>query len=98
MLGLALVVGLVAVLLGGALKGLNSYRATVNIFDSKLQELHAVRELKTALVAIIGFNATMTKAEVRHPVADARAHLANCQDKLQDTLKRGRDAGGGNKE
>jgi signal transduction histidine kinase len=39
-LGLGLVAALVAVLLGGALKGLDSYRKTIKTFDSKLVSLH----------------------------------------------------------
>ncbi len=39
-LGLGLVAALVAVLLGGALKGLESYRKTIKTFDIKLTSLH----------------------------------------------------------
>lgn len=95
MLGLALVVGLVAVLLGGTLKGLASYRATVNVFDSKLVELHAVRELKANLLPVSDLRAGMRRDEVKHRVQVARDALAVYEAKLQDTLARQRDPEGG---
>jgi signal transduction histidine kinase len=49
MLGLGLVVGIMALMLTGTLKGLMSYRATMKSIDSKLTELKAAGELKGAV-------------------------------------------------
>jgi signal transduction histidine kinase len=92
MLGLGLVVGLVGVLLAGALKGLASYRATVSMFDSKLVELHAVRELKAQLLLIPSLQPGLViPSEVKPRVAAARLALTSYQDKLQETILRRRD-------
>src|SRR5262245_8759096 len=91
MLGLGLVVGLVMLLLSGALKGLASYRATVNMFDSKLQELDAVGKLKAGLRDIPDLKAGQDIDEVRKKVALSRASLTEFEEKLQETINRGRD-------
>lgn len=92
MLGLGLVVGLVAVLLLGALKGLASYRATVSMFDSKLVELHAVRELKAQLLLIPSLEpGVLIDKQVKPRVAAARTALTVYQEKLQETIQRRRD-------
>jgi len=95
---LALVAGLVALLLGGTLKGLASYRATVNMFDSKLVELHAVRELKAQVLVIPDLKACRTRDEMRQPVGSARAALATYEARLQETLKKQRDPENGEHE
>ncbi len=92
MLGLALVVGLVGVLLIGALKGLASYRATVSMFDSKLKELHAVRELKAQLSLIPSLQTGLVIAtQVKPQVAAALESLDTYKQRLQETIQRGRD-------
>jgi signal transduction histidine kinase len=98
MLGLALVVGLVAVLLGGALKGLASYRATVNMFDSKLLELHALQDLKASLLLITDLRAGMTKDEVKQKVSQAREKLNILRERLQETVVKQRDPDNGEHE
>ena len=46
MIGLGLVVGIMGLLLGGTLKGLASYRTTMNSMDSKMAELKSAQEVK----------------------------------------------------
>src|SRR5262245_19503906 len=48
-LGLGLVVGIMAVLLFGSLKGLRSYSATLKSIDSKLAELSKAHDLESAV-------------------------------------------------
>ena len=49
MLGLVLVVGIMALLLGGTLRGLWSYYATVNLIRWKLEEQQQAEKLKEAI-------------------------------------------------
>src|SRR5262249_62420617 len=49
LLGLASVVGVLALLLLGTLEGLASYRSTMNTVDSKLQELREAQQLQVAV-------------------------------------------------
>src|SRR5947209_5232517 len=49
MLGLGLVVGIMALLLGGTLRGLWSYYVTVNSIRNRLAELKAAQELREAV-------------------------------------------------
>jgi signal transduction histidine kinase len=98
MLGLGLVVGLVMLLLAGALKGLASYRTTVNMFDSKLQELDAVGKLKASLRDIPDLKIGQDIDDVRKQVAAARTCLAEFEEKLQETVNRRRDPDNGFRE
>src|SRR5262249_14736042 len=52
LLGLGFVVGLVALLLGGALNGLTSYRTTIKTTDNKLVELKHAIAVRTASRAL----------------------------------------------
>ena len=49
MLGLGLVIAVLGLLVAGTLKGLASYRSTMQSIDSKLSELHEVQNLLSAL-------------------------------------------------
>src|SRR5947199_9381971 len=76
-LALGLVVGLVGLLLAGSLKGLASYRATVNMFDSKLMELDAIQKLKAQLLLIPPLQpGIVISNEVKPRVVEARSLLA----------------------
>jgi len=90
MLGLVLVVGLVALLLGGTMRGLASYKATVNMFDSKLVELDAVREMKADLLLVSDLKPGMTRNQIRAQAAAARNALALYDQKLQETVSKRR--------
>ena len=52
MLGMGLVVALMALLLGGTLKGLSSYRVTMRTIDRKLEELKVAGHIKEAIHAL----------------------------------------------
>jgi signal transduction histidine kinase len=49
MLGLGLVVAVMAILLGGTILGLLSYRNTTNRMESRVNELHVLQDLKKAV-------------------------------------------------
>jgi signal transduction histidine kinase len=123
MLGLGLVVGIMALLLAGTLKGLLSYRATMKSIDSKLAELHEAEVLKAAVndlapptrVQAPGDGSAKAAAEVSSgsdgdsssleelskmqlKVHQAESALSSYEEKLQDTLIRGRDPENGYKE
>ncbi|MFN4261327.1 MAG: ATP-binding protein [Gemmataceae bacterium] len=102
MIGLALVVGLMALVLVGTLHGLNSYRTTVNVMDSKLVELHAAQNLKTVLNNLNSAPSTSTPLSeekwLRLQIGLAEEALRNYEDKLQLTIQRHRDIDDGYKE
>ncbi len=95
LLGVCLVCGILALLLGGTLNGLWSYYQTMNSIRSKQTELSAaedflegVNEIKfSALLA--GFSQLPKKSEA------ARDKLTAYETQLQDTLDRGRDPSNG---
>jgi signal transduction histidine kinase len=126
MLGLGLVVGIMALLLAGTLKGLMSYRATMKSIDSKLAELEKAEVLKAAVDDLApqgrapargpGDGTSRAFAEVpgtivdpdtssnedlgnlQQKVKEAESALRSYEEKLQDTLLRGRDPDKGYKE
>ena len=53
LLGVALVVAVLALLLGGTLRGLWSYYVTTNTIRAKLHELSAAEELNAAVVHVV---------------------------------------------
>ncbi len=63
-LGLALVTGSVALLLGGALFGLSSYLETQRVTDRKLEEMRQVVQLRTDIQRIRNSDAAPDKAGV----------------------------------
>jgi signal transduction histidine kinase len=98
-LGLALVVGIMALLLGGTLKGLLSYRWTMKTINSRLTELKSAQRLQecvdelTALaepeVPVFNSKDLAEGVAVSQQALDAyRLHLTN-------TMSRGRDADDG---
>ncbi len=95
MLGLGLVVAIITVLLGGALYGLWSYRATMKSIESKLVEQNAAQHFKATVQS---FSELRTEGGSQNPVyrllekvTEAEFALKSYEDKLQDTLNRGRD-------
>ena len=95
LLGVCLVCGILALLLGGTLNGLWSYYQTMNSIRSKQTELSAaedflegVNEIKfSALLA--GYSQLPKKSQA------ARDKLTAYEAKLQDTVDRGRDPSNG---
>jgi signal transduction histidine kinase len=103
MLGLALVVGIMALLLAGTLQGLMAYLATVKNIDSKLNELQAAVELKGKIHALRTDPETKESSPakltiLRNRIEIAKAALTSYQDTLQHTLDRRRDPDKGIKE
>ncbi len=101
--GLLLVVGIMALLLLGTLKGLLSYRATMKTIDSKLAELktaqslqHAVSELTLACEGKT--NQPHNLEDLRHRIAASQEALKHYRNQLCETLARGRDLDKGNEE
>jgi signal transduction histidine kinase len=95
MLGLGLVVAIIAVLLGGALYGLWSYRTTMKSIESKLAEQDAAQQFKGTVQSLADLR---DEAGSQNPffkllqkIQDAEAALNFYEDRLQDTLNRGRD-------
>jgi signal transduction histidine kinase len=97
-LGLALVVGIMAVLLGGTLKGLLSYRWTMKTISSRLSELKAAQDLQESidqLAAIAEADSPPNAAVLAERVAAARKELEDYRLQLADTMNRGRDTDDG---
>jgi HAMP domain-containing protein len=102
-LGLALVVGIIALLLGGTLKGLFSYRQTMKTIDSKLAELTAARKLETAVHEVattVDGQATgvHNAQDLEKRIQTAQLALADYRQRLCDTLLHRRDLDKGYEE
>jgi two-component system, NtrC family, sensor kinase len=99
-LGLVLVVGIMALLLAGTLKGLLSYRWTMKTINSRLQELKAAQDLQSAvndLSALVeGESAQRLNCqEVLARVKTVQDGLTAYRHQLAETLVRGRDEDNG---
>lgn len=91
-LGLALVVGIIALLLGGALYGLAAFRTTTKSLDSKLAELYAAQALKDDVDFVEQAVAQDKPLEkLRELLEGTRTDLATYRAKLEDTVGRGWD-------
>ena len=77
------------------MRGLTSYKDTVGIFDSKLVELDAVRDMKANLLLVSDLKAGMQRDSVRQQANGARAALGVYEQKLKETVQRRRDPDGG---
>jgi two-component system NtrC family sensor kinase len=99
MLGLGMFVGIMALLMGGTLRGLWSYYLTVNSIRSKLAELQAADHLEEAVHRLTSdktLEAIDSKlSRLEEEVAVARKKLRAYEEKLRDTLEHGRDPGNG---
>ena len=106
LLGLALLLGSVALLLMGTVQGLTSYVSTMNTTDSKIAELLLLDDLKPAVSAIIAPPETPSKQpsvipdqspRVNEPklaiekLGRAREIFEQYKKRFQDTVARGRD-------
>jgi two-component system NtrC family sensor kinase len=107
-LGLALVVAITALLLAGTYKGLASYMATMKTVSSKLAELNEANEFKVAVqdlathssLSASGKDLTPEQIKIEKDAIVAKAGfakeaLARYDEKLQDTVRRGRDPNNG---
>ena len=93
LLGVALVCGVLALLLGGTLNGLWSYYQTINSIRSKGAELLAADAFLESVNEIKNAALLSGLAQMPDRVEAARKKLAAYEAKLQDTLDRGRDPG-----
>jgi signal transduction histidine kinase len=94
LLGLGLVAALVAVLLGGALKGLDSYRTTLKTFDNKLVSLHEYANPVQEQLSKLG-EPTGPGREARlllERIDLAQAQLTKYEEKLRDLSIYGKSA------
>jgi signal transduction histidine kinase len=101
MLGLALVVAIIAVLLGGALYGLWSYRTTMKSIGSKLEEQKKAAYFKSKVDSLSLKDETGNQNpafKLLDRIKEANEALKSYEDQLQDTINRGRDPDGGYEE
>jgi len=95
MLGIGLVVGIMAFLLVGTLKGLFAYRDTMRSIDSKLVELIEANDLRAEL-EVLHDQKVLTDLVVKIP--KARVQLQEYSQRLGATINAGRDPDRGHKE
>jgi len=93
LLGLGLVVALVALLLGGALKGLTSYWTTIATFDNNLVNLNYAIDLRTATRALAerGGPSGRELRTLAVKTEAVRAKLTAYEKKLKDTAQYGHE-------
>jgi two-component system NtrC family sensor kinase len=96
LLGVALVIAVMALLLGGTLRGLWSYYVTTNNIRAKLHELSAAEDLNAAVVNVvsrenIGEMRNNSSERFRTALKSVQAALDAYADQLDDTLANGRD-------
>jgi signal transduction histidine kinase len=100
LLGLASVVGILALLLLGTLEGLAAYRTTMNTVDSKTQELREAQNLQVAVTELAapfepGTSPLLEPAQLKTKIDNAKEAFRGCQKALADTIRRGRDPDNG---
>jgi signal transduction histidine kinase len=94
LLGLGLVEGLMGLLLAGTLIGLLSYRWTMKSISSKLSELKAAEKLKETVSHLDLLDPTQGDDQLNRlwdGIAQGRRDLDAYEEKLNDTIHRGRD-------
>src|SRR5262249_22283538 len=96
MLGFGLIVGIMSLVLAGALKGLLSYSMTVKSIESKLAEYKESRGLMQAVGDLWNeVQSDRSAFEALEPlgkkVQQLRTAKAAYEERLRDTLARGRD-------
>lgn len=97
LLGLGLVEGLMGLLLAGTLIGLLSYHWTMKSIDSKLSELDAAELLKETVsnLAPLHANDLEGRGQLETGIAKGLKALDYYEQRLNDTLNRGRDRNDG---
>src|SRR5262245_41945056 len=92
MLGLALVVGIMALLLGATLRGLVSYRATVNGLRDAHRELKLAEELKDSITHfknVVEPDKPPDEDAIRKAIEATRGKLDAYQPALEETVSQG---------
>ncbi len=95
LLGVFLVCGILALLLGGTLNGLWSYYLTINSARSKQTELSAAEDFLESVSEIKNAASLAGLSQLPDKSQTARKKLADYEAKLQNTIDHGRDAGNG---
>jgi signal transduction histidine kinase len=100
MLGLILVVGIMALLLAGTLKGLLSYRSTMKTINSRLHELKAAQQFQESIDELTGLvegdpPPKINTEAILTRVALAQEALGGYKTQLAETMARGRDTDNG---
>ena len=95
LLGVCLVCGILALLLGGTLNGLWSYYQTMNSIRSKQTELSAAEDFLESVSEIKNAALLSGLSQLPKKSLAARDKLADYEAKLQNTLDRGRDPSNG---
>jgi two-component system NtrC family sensor kinase len=100
MLGMFLVVAIMALLLGGTLYGLASYRTAMGICDSKLQELDLAVKLKEEIrkLQIPSSDTGQQARNIQDRIPSIKTTLNEYAQKLEETRVRGRAPDDGKKE
>ena len=98
LLGLGLVEGLMGLLLTGTLIGLLSYHWTMKSIGSKLSELKAAEALNVTVSLLDSMDPVQHTGGLQTGIAKARQKLDAYKERLDDTLRRGRDRNGGDHE
>jgi signal transduction histidine kinase len=87
LLGLAVVVAIMGVLLAGTLKGLESYKATMNLFDSKLVELRLLSDMKQEAQQMpTAITTAVRTPDIRERVAALRKKVLEFDARVQESL------------
>ena len=97
-LGLALVVGIMALLLVGTLLGLRSYRSTMKSIDSKLNELKAAQDLRESIAGIHIAADSQNSRDLEAQIVLTREKLDLYREYLGATLVKKRDLDRGQDE
>lgn len=95
MLGIGLVVGIMAFLLAGTLKGLYAYRDTMRSIDAKLVELIEANDLRASLEVL---HAQKGAYELGDKIFKAKEALTDYRQRLKATIDARRDPDNGYKE
>jgi two-component system NtrC family sensor kinase len=101
MLGLALVFAITALLLGGSLKGLLSYRAMIGATTTRLEELQAADQIRTAVKTLEErwkSNHNVSEIRPEGKIPEVAKALEDYEQKLKETIDRGADSGRGFRE
>ena len=95
MLGIGLVVGIMAFLMVGSLKGLYAYRDTMRLINDKLAESNEANDLRASLEVLADKKSV---SELVERIPKAKADLDEYRKRLQATIHGRRDPDGGYNE
>jgi two-component system NtrC family sensor kinase len=100
MLGMFLVVTIMALLLGGTLYGLASYRTAMGVCDSKLEESKLANKLKEKIrnLQIPSADGAQQARDIQDHLPAIKIALNQYAEKLAETIERGRAPDGGKNE